>query len=47
MTRPTYRRRKGGARTLGTAHVRPHPGTPNPGILSAQDLRRLVAEMVD
>jgi hypothetical protein len=36
------RRRQAGQRTQGTAPVRQHPGT-----LSGQELRRLVAEMVD
>lgn len=42
MTIAMIRRRKAGTRTLGQAPVRPHPGT-----LSGQELRRLVAEMVD
>jgi hypothetical protein len=36
------RRRKAGLRTQGQSPVRAHPGT-----LSGQELRRLVAEMVD
>lgn len=42
MTIQNYRRRKAGARCQGVAPLLPHPGT-----LSGQELRRLVAEMVD
>lgn len=42
MTLAMIRRRNAGLRTQRTAPVRPHPGT-----LSGQELRRLVAEMVD
>ena len=42
MTLNSIRRRKAGLRTVSHAPVRPHPGT-----LSGEELRRLVAEMVD
>lgn len=47
MTLAMIRRRKAGLRTHGTAPVRQHPVTSCSGTLSGQELRRLVAEMVD
>jgi hypothetical protein len=42
MTLTMIRRRKAGLRAMGHTPVRQHPST-----LSGQELRRLVAEMVD
>jgi hypothetical protein len=41
------RRRKAGLRTQGHAPVPRPVGRPHPGTLSGQELRRLVAEMID
>lgn len=47
MTIAMIRRRKAGLRTQGQSPVSQYPVRQCPGTLSRQELRRLVADMVD
>ncbi len=47
MTIASIRRRKAGQRIQGQRIQGQRPDRAHPGILSGQELRRLVAEMVD